>query len=69
MPSDPELLLVDPDGRSERLADVLRRRQCHASYAPLVAALRSGVPPAAERRRRPRLGEAAWRGLLLDGHA
>lgn len=69
MQAEPELWVVDADGRSELLAEVLRRRQCHASYAPLLPRCRRGVVPTAERRRRPRLGEAAWRGVLLDGWA
>ena len=67
--AEPELWVVGADGRGELLADALRRRQCHASYAPLVTRCRWGLPPTAERRHRPRLGEAAWRGLLLDGRA
>lgn len=66
-----DLVLVSPDGRQERLADVVQRRLCLASYAPLVARAHRGLPALpGDRRRRPRRpGEGTLRGLLLDGMA
>lgn len=65
-----DLVLVSPDGRQERLADVVQRRLCLASYAPLVPRAHRGLPALpGNRRRRPRPGEGSLRGLLLDGMA